>query len=498
MTPSSGNNSTFDVAIVGAGPTGLVASILLAQRGHSVVVLERQPAPYPLPRAVHFDAEVGRIFQSCGIGDELRTIIEPADVYEWRNAEGVTLLRFGNSGDTPIGWPGGSMFSQPQLEALLERRTGDFDNIVVRRGAEVTAIEQGHDSVEVETATGDSIAARYLIGADGANSTVRRLLGIDMVDMGYFYDWFVVDIIPNEPRVYDPVNLQVCDPARPTTLVSGGPGRRRWEFMRLPDEDPATFNTEAHAWTLLEPWDITPDNAVMERCADYRFHARYAQRWHEGRVFLAGDAAHQTPPFAGQGLCAGVRDSANLAWKLDLVLNGLAAESILEDYDRERIEPAHELIVFAMELGKVICVPDPQEAAKRDAAMAAAVGETPTSTRPLPVPKQGCLATDTALAGHVAVQGTVDGRPFDDVVGAGWRLLTSANQEVDPGAARWFQSIGGSVVAIDPSNSIQAQWFEAHGIAWCLVRPDFLVYGTAGEAGGGTGLIQRLRADLGA
>ena len=137
-------------------------------------------------------------------------------------------------------------------------------------------------------------------------------------DRGFYYDWLVVDVALHEPRVFDPPNLQVCDPRRPTTVVSGGPGRRRWEFMCLPGETLETLDEEAAAWAFLEPWDVRPDNATMVRHAGYRFRARWATRWHEGRIFLAGDAAHQTPPFAGQGMCAGLRDAANLAWKLDL------------------------------------------------------------------------------------------------------------------------------------------------------------------------------------
>ncbi|MEZ5215785.1 MAG: bifunctional 3-(3-hydroxy-phenyl)propionate/3-hydroxycinnamic acid hydroxylase [Ilumatobacteraceae bacterium] len=298
------NDPIFDAAIVGCGPTGLVLAIQLAQRGRTVVVLERQPAPYPLPRAVHFDHEVGRILQSCGIGDELRTMIEPADVYEWRSATGQVLLRFGMVGDSPSGWPISSMFYQPDLEALLERRANELPTLEIRRGVEVVSLDQDAESVVLTDSAGATVRARYAVGADGARSTVRDLLGTEMTDLGFFYDWLVVDVRLNEPRVYDPVNLQICDPARPTTLVSGGPGRRRWEFMRLPDEDPAAFTTEANTWALLERWDVRPDNALLERSAEYRFQARYASTWRDARIFLAGDAAHQTPPFAGQGMCA--------------------------------------------------------------------------------------------------------------------------------------------------------------------------------------------------
>ncbi len=270
-----------DVAIVGAGPVGLALAILLGQRGRSVVVLERWPDPYPLPRAVHFDDEVGRILQSCGIGAPLRAISDPAEVYEWRNAAGATLLRFGRVGPSRSGWPASSMFSQPELEALLAARVGELPTVDVRRGVEVVSLDQGDDHVVVGDAAGRSIRARYAVGCDGANSTVRHLAGLAVHDLGFFYDWLIVDVILAEPRVFDPINVQICDPQRPTTAVSGGPGRRRWEFMRLAHETIDQLDDEATAWELLRPWDVHRGNARLERHAVYTFQARYAEHWRD-------------------------------------------------------------------------------------------------------------------------------------------------------------------------------------------------------------------------
>ncbi|MFN7150468.1 MAG: bifunctional 3-(3-hydroxy-phenyl)propionate/3-hydroxycinnamic acid hydroxylase, partial [Microthrixaceae bacterium] len=285
-----------DVAIVGAGPVGLTLAVLLAQRGRSVVVLERFPEPYRLPRAVHFDDEVGRLLQSCGIGDQLRAVSEPAEVYEWRNGAGTTLLRFGRIGTGPSGWPFSSMFCQPELEATIEARVDELASVEVRRGVTVGSLEQRDGVVELGCDGGRTVTARYVVGCDGANSTVRDLLGVDVDDRGFFYDWLIVDVHLDEPRVFDPINLQVCDPARPTTVVSGGPGRRRWEFMRLPAETVESLNDEERAWQLLEAWDVHPHNARIERHAVYTFQARVAQRWQVDRVLLAGDAAHLMPP----------------------------------------------------------------------------------------------------------------------------------------------------------------------------------------------------------
>ncbi|MGZ4711302.1 MAG: bifunctional 3-(3-hydroxy-phenyl)propionate/3-hydroxycinnamic acid hydroxylase MhpA, partial [Acidimicrobiales bacterium] len=394
-----------DVVVVGYGPVGNALAILLAQLGRTVMVLERWPAPYPLPRAVHFDHEVGRVLQACGIGADLVAISEPAEIYEWRNGTGATLLRFGRVGAGASGWPESSMFNQPALEALLDRRARALPDIEVRRGIDVTALHQtdgGVTVVAVDAAGGPvEVSGRYAVGCDGANSTVRGLMGVPVEDLGFFYDWLIVDVVLHEPRVFDPINLQICDPARPTTAVSGGPGRRRWEFMGLPGEQLADLDDERVAWSLLEPWDVTPGNATLERHAVYTFGARCAQQWRRGRVLLAGDAAHQMPPFAGQGMCAGIRDVANLAWKLDLVLDGRAADALLDTYTEERMPHARAVISFSMELGQVICVPDPAEAAARDAAMSAALTAEVSEIPPLPPIEGGLFHPGDDLAGHL-------------------------------------------------------------------------------------------------
>ncbi len=497
-----------DVAVVGCGPVGKAIAILLAQRGRQVVILERWPERYPLPRAVHFDDETGRILQACGIGDDLADISEPGDVYEWRNAAGTTLLRFGRVGPGPSGWPQSSMFNQPALEDLLDRRLRALDGVDLRTGATATGLRQDATGVEVEidTATGatGSVRARYVVGCDGANSTVRHLLDIPVTDLGFFYDWLIVDLILHEERVFDPVNLQICDPGRPTTVVSGGPGRRRWEFMRLPGETNEELNAADRAWELLVPFGLGPDNAELERHAVYTFQARWAEVWRSGRVLLAGDAAHQMPPFAGQGMCAGLRDANNLAWKLDLLLDGHADPSLLDTYGPERMEHVRSVIAFSMQLGKVICVADPVEAAARDEAMASMVVEGALAeVPPLPGITTGLIDGPSTTGGNLFIQGTVEveGRRqrFDDAVGTGWRLVANAPLELPADVTAWFGFIGGRVVAVGPGGDVgdpdgtYAAWFAGHGVVAVLQRPDFHLFGAATDAGEVTALLGRLQ-----
>ncbi|HEY1652944.1 MAG TPA: bifunctional 3-(3-hydroxy-phenyl)propionate/3-hydroxycinnamic acid hydroxylase [Acidimicrobiales bacterium] len=502
-----------DVAIVGAGPVGLVLGIALAQRDRTVVVLEQWPSPYTLPRAVHFDHEVGRILASCGIGAELRSISEPTEIYEWRNGKGATLLRFGRVGAAISGWPFSSMFCQPELEAILLRRSEALPTLEVRRGIRALGLEPRGDHVAIRYApiqVGPDhrlveqpeapawVRARYVVGCDGANSTVRTLLDVPTNDRGFFYDWLIVDVLLEEPRVFDPPNLQVCDPARPTTVVSGGPGRRRWEFMRLPDEPIEELNRASRAWELLAPWGVEPGNARLERHAVYTFQARAAAQWQVGRVFLAGDAAHQMPPFAGQGMCAGLRDAVNLAWKLDLVLNGCAEPELLATYDEERRPSADAAIDFSIELGKVICVPDPAEAAARDEAMVAAYDGGVSDAPGLPGIGSGLVAAGMPLAGELFPQGEVDGGWFDDVYGIGWRLVTVDSEwaDLDPALVDWLGTIGGAVVHVDASATDLAAWFNVHDIRWALQRPDFYLFGVATDVSGASALLQDLRRQL--
>jgi flavoprotein hydroxylase len=505
----------YDVAIVGYGPVGQTLAILLGERGAKVGVFEKQAAPYPMPRAVHFDHEIGRILQAAGIAEDLVARTEPAPIYEWRNAAGDILLRFGRDTGTSLsGWPESNMFAQPELEALLDVRARSFPSVTVGRGCEVVAIRPGPKAVELgvldRQGTRRLVGARFVVGCDGANSFVRSHLGAGVTDLGFFFDWLIVDVLPHERRLWEPTNWQLCDPARPTTLVSGGPGRRRWEFMRLPGESIEELNREQTAWRLLAPWGVTPANASLERHALYRFQARWVDTWRKGRLLLAGDAAHQMPPFAGQGLCSGIRDAVNLAWKLELVIAGKASDSILDTYPSERIPHARAVIEFSMALGKVICVPDQKEAAARDARMIAAA-KTAGLSPPLPPPAlgPGLLAEGDGRAGQLFLQdrvrfGTRTGL-FDDVVGRGWTLLSPHFDPVtrlDPEHAAFFASLGGISAWIGEGGTVgdlhgsYARWFSHAEAAVVLQRPDFYVFGTGSDEGSAGRLVRTLRERL--
>lgn len=496
-------NPRYDVAIVGYGPVGQLLATVLGDRGHRVLVVERHPGLFTMPRAAHFDHEVARILQSVGVRADTSSYIEPYDdMYQWRNRDGDTLLELDWSGTGPSWWSTSNFFVQHELERDLDARARSKPSVTVRHSTTAVALGQDPDGVTLtlraEDGGAEVVTARWVVGADGANSTVGNLVGAHRTDLGFQFDWLIVDVIPHQPMRFDPPAWQLCDPRRPTTLVPGGPGRRRWEFMALPGEDPAELNRTDVAWRLLEPWGVTPGTAQLERHAVYRFQAQWLDRWRHGRVLLAGDAAHLMPPFAGQGMCAGLRDVANLAWKLDLVLTEKVPDALLDTYGPERAAHVRTFINQSIELGRVICVTDEEAAAARDAALKAAAADLQAPPPP-PQPRlgPGLVHPDDPAAGYLAIQSSVrhGGRSglFDDVFGAGWSILTTApDTALGDTGARVATALGMSVVrfvapgsepgstpvdtdTVDTDGRYLA-WFSALGVDTVVVRPDHYVY----------------------
>jgi 2-polyprenyl-6-methoxyphenol hydroxylase-like FAD-dependent oxidoreductase len=416
-----------DIAVVGYGPVGEYLAITLGRLGYRVEVFERWLEPYDLPRAVVFDDEIARLFASYGFLDEVLAITDPVpDFYEWRNRNGDVLLKIDWSQRTQQGYPSANFYTQPDLQRVLDKHARAEDTVRINMGTEVRDIVDRGDHVsfaavaaKASTSRDDSepgwagrnFTARYLIGADGANSATRAATATVFHDLNRVpFDWLILDVKPfDDAREWSPMNWQLCDPARPTTIVSGGPGRRRWEIMRLPGETLEELNTEEAAWRLLEPWGITHKTAELERHAVYRFMASYAEDWRKGHILLTGDAAHLMPPFAGQGLCNGLRDVSNLVWKLNLVMQGKAPDALLETYQEERRDHVCQWIDFSAALGEIICVLDEDEARVRDARMIAGEGD-PARVMPSAPPtrfKSGLFIQQQQVAGTLSIHGEV-------------------------------------------------------------------------------------------
>lgn len=516
----------YDIAIVGYGPVGQTAAILLGRLGYEVGVFERRPSLYPRPRAVHYDDEVARIFQHLDIAEQLQPITEPATTYEWQNASGQTLLLLDRAGPGPSGWPAANMFSQPQLEQLLDRTAKAVPSVEVHQGWELCELLDASSHVTLSVRQGDAkggpwiptgeqreVTARYVVGCDGANSLVRERMRTPVEDLGFAFEWLIADAVPRDPGLLAGVNLQRCDPERPTTLVSGGPGRRRWEWMLLPGETPEQVEDPAFVWSMLARSGIGEADVTLERHTVYTFRARWAERWREGRVLLAGDAAHLMPPFAGQGMCSGIRDAFTLSWHLDLVLAGQAQESTLDAYTSERRGHLQYAIEISVALGQVICIADPAEAAARDAALLAAAADPNTPPLEPPPPSLGpgihdgsAAENGAGAAGSLFPQARVriGGRErlLEETIDGGFVLYAldaHPSTLLDAQTRGYLQTLRSSLVEIDASldeRGVYRDWFSAHDCAVALVRPDFYVFGTAVTAEETRALVRRLKTAL--
>ena len=371
------------VIVVGAGPAGCTAALLLADFGIPVTLLERHPQPHPLPRAVHLDDEVARTLHRIGVSEGFLARSRPGSGLRLLDASHRVMAEFSRDHKPgQHGFPQANMFHQPDLEELLLARIEQHPLITFRRGAEVYGLDDddapGPAPVRVHARIGgetQTFTGQVALGCDGANSTIRQLAGITMDDLGFTERWLVVDIrVSNGLDTWDGVE-QICDPARAATFMQVTGDRYRWEFRLRDGEDEAGLITPAALGQLLQPWTGRDDLDGLQiiRSATYTFRAQMASRFRSGRIFLLGDAAHLTPPFIGQGLAAGLRDADNLAWKLAYVLTGRAGDDLLDTYDTERRPHATALVKKAVRVGWAMTGGQDRAAAVRRIALAAAV-----------------------------------------------------------------------------------------------------------------------------
>lgn len=357
----------YEVVIVGAGPVGLALANLLGRAGRSVFVVERNPTTSDIPKAIVLDDEGARTMSAAGLAEEILQASLRATGSKYYNPDGSLIAEVG-AGSAEYGFPKRTYFHQPELEEILHRGLARHASAEIAFSTELLGFSQNAEGVDLQIQPADGAAARnlrcaFLIGCDGARSTVRENLGIAYEGETYDQDWIVLDT-ENDP-LDGAFSRFICDPARPVAIIPAPRGGRRYEFMLLPGEDRAEMLRPQVLEELLAPYrPYRPED--MTRQAVYTFHARIAARWGEGRCLLAGDAAHITPPFAGQGMNAGFRDVDNLCWKLQAILSGLADISILASYEEERRDPCWQMILLAVAMGDVIMATAPEDVAARD------------------------------------------------------------------------------------------------------------------------------------
>jgi len=510
-----------DVLLAGFGPTGATLAGLLGRAGRRVRVIEPEAEVYRLPRAVHCDAEVMRIFQTLGVARALLPHTRIVESCVFWSAEREVLLEAPLAHDDhQQGWTSDYMFHQPSLEAILREAACAHPSVEVSLGAQLVDVEQDEDGAvaRVRGPQGEErIRARFVVGCDGAASTVRRRAGMALEDLGFDEPWVVVDL--RGARGLPDRCIQLCDPARPTTLVPCAHGLYRFELMLRPGETDEEMARPERLRALLAPW-LDLAGVELVRAAVYRFHAVVARDWMRGRVAIAGDAAHQTPPFLGQGMCAGIRDAANLAWKLDLVLRGQADAALLASYASERAPHVRSFIERAVAAGRIVCTQDPALAALRDVELRARRARGEGFPSELPDPGPGCFQGRKPGAAHphvgrLAPQPRVRGAGgkalCDDRTGPGFRLvLRDARGWPDAERRRRLEALGGRALVWSdapgeaPPGGLQLEdaagragaFFAGHGIHAFLARPDHVTFGVAKAPGDVAALLDALDAAL--
>jgi len=520
-----------DVLVVGLGPVGAALSCLLGLHGVRTLVVDRATEILTHPRAIALDHEALRILQLAGLGEGSFSTV-PIPVVRLHSPY---FREFGqmNTAGRVDGHPKLVTFHQPELESALRRRVAGLPSVQTALGVELRSLSEDEDGVRVTLAApgsapheAEEVRARYVVGTDGANSLVRQLIGLGFRGHTYGEDWLIVDARGTQDPI-DHVEF-LCNPARPTPHMVAPGGRERWEFMLAPGETREEMEAPEKIRELLAPWG-DPDQMIIERTAVYRFHARVVDRFSVGRVFLAGDAAHVTPPFAGQGLVAGLRDAANLAWKLAWVVHGRAAPHILSTYDTERRPHARAMVRAAKALGRLIM--------PRSAVSAYCIHGAVRALRSIPParpvfdemklkPKnrfraglfRKCEPGASLVGGALFPQvplGSPDGSvvPSDDALGPALSLVgfgVEAAPLLGPRAEAAFRAAGGAILEIAPRDDRGAprpdRWRDVEGAllpsvapaGWvAIVRPDRTVM-HGGPAADVTRLVSEALDRLGA
>jgi 3-(3-hydroxy-phenyl)propionate hydroxylase len=478
---------TYDVAVVGYGPTGATAANLLGQLGLKVVVVERDPDVYNRARAISTDEEVLRVWQSVGLAERLQSDMLPGRPLAFVDADGRAFIETAITG-RGCGHPSQQFLYQPAVDEVLREGVARFANVDVLLEHECLRIANRGDRVELLLGDlrGDTftrLRASYVIAADGGSSPTRGLLGIGYTGRTYAERWVVIDTkVLREWDAHDRLRFH-CNPERPTVDCPTPLGHHRWEYPVGAGEDEHELVTDAAVWRVLGAQGITSEHVEILRAVVYSHHVRVADRWRVGRVFLAGDAAHAMPPWIGQGMSAGVRDAANLCWKLAAVVRGEAPDSVLDSYEAERKPHVTEVTRRAVMVGRVITERRSAVASFRNHVLRALTkmpGVLSAGQRRFWIPDARYTDGFFADAANPAVGWQIpqpdithhgESMPLDDLVGGTWALLYT---DALPAGAQAWQRLG--VPALRITDPGLMRWLYDKNADSAVLRPDGFIY----------------------
>ena len=503
--------SDVDVLVVGAGPVGLTLANILGLQGISVLVVEERDTLIDYPRGVGLDDESLRTFQAIGLADAVLPHTVPNQILRFYDGKRRLLAEMAPA-DACFGWPKRNGFVQPLVDAELLRGLERFGHVQVRWGRAMTGCTETHEGLRVQLGEGAEVRARYLVGCDGGRSMTRRLMGVSFDGTTSETRWLVIDLA-NDPLGHP--NSEVgADPARPYASISIAHGIRRFEFMIHANETDEQAQDPDFVAAMLAPFVPHPRDVDIIRHRVYTHHSRIAGAFRQGRMMLAGDAAHLMPVWQGQGYNSGIRDAANLGWKLAAVVRGQAGAQLLDSYDTERRKHARAMIDLSTMVGRVISPTDRRVAALRDGLIRAA-SAVPTLKRyvlemrfkPMPRYESGAVVHDHPAraddpAGTLFIQPRVDTRDargvlLDDVVGSGFAVVCWNNNPRtllgEAAFARW-KALGASFIAARPQTQLHwtapgetddtdvtivgdstgalKSWFDRHAESVLFLRPD--------------------------
>lgn len=486
-------DTRVDIAVIGCGTTGLALARLLELEGLTVAVIDRGRMPMARPRATHLDDETMRAFQTMGLSD-LGGTFSLVGTYRHYDAKWRTVMAMDmNRGLTEQGWQSDYMFHQPDFEAVLRGHAQGYAGASTFFGWEVTGLEATDDEVvlstrEIATDRPSRITASYVVGADGANSFVRRSMAATQTDHHATHRSLIVDIVPlvEDERVPGRDSWIQGAIRNPLTVIPIAAPRVRFELMLRPDDDSAEFERSEKAYEVIAPWYAPHEYRVL-RCDVYEWRSLTADQWRVGRLLLAGDSAHTMPPHLGQGMCSGIRDATNLAWKLGRVVRGDSPDSLLDTYQSERRPHVLTFTTLAAQLANGV---EALEAPDEEPEMFSA----PVMRPPL---GPGIRDEDEGVAGTLSAQPrTPQGELLDDVVGYRFALVATPEALAAAGSTTGDLLAGLDVVAVETGTGPVADWLAGLGVAAALVRPDRYLFGAAVDPTEVDALVARLGTAL--